>query len=74
MMPQRSLKVFSQPFLKVGELDRPRLLQRTRSEPAHPVVVDAKCRRYGSVLPYSGLNRFPGLLNSLFYAHLVLTL
>ena len=59
--------MLSEPVLKVCELDRPRLLQRTRREPAHPVVMDAKRGSDGSVLPYCGLNRFSGLLNAFFY-------
>lgn len=66
--------MLSQPFLKVGELDRPRLLQRTRSEPTYPVVVDAQGGSYSPMLPYSGLNRISRPLNPLFYHHLVLTL
>lgn len=61
--------MLSQPFFQVRKLDRPWLLQSARSESAHPVVVDAKRRRDGSVLPYSRLNRIPGLLNSLFNVH-----
>lgn len=62
--------MFSQPVLKVRELDRARFSQRTRSEPTHPIVMNAKSRCDGSVLPYSGLNRLSCLLNSFFNVHL----
>jgi len=65
--------VFSQPFLKVGEFDRPRLLQRTRSEPAHPVVMHAKGCSYLSMPPDGLIDRFPGLCDAFLDIH-VLTL
>lgn len=66
--------MLSQPFLKVGELDRPRLGQDARREPAHPVVMDAKGLGYLTVLPYSAFYRLSGSLNAFFYRHYLLTL
>lgn len=54
----------SQPFFQVRELDRTRLLQCARGEPPHPVVVDAQRGRYRPVLPDTGFDRFPRLLNA----------
>jgi hypothetical protein len=65
--------MFSQPFLKVGKLNRPRLLQRARGEPSHPVVMDAQCRGYLAVSPDRLIDRFPGLCDAFLNTH-VLTL
>lgn len=62
--------MLSQPFLKLREFDGAWLLQGPRREAAHPVVVDAKSRRYGSVLSHLAFNILPGFFNSLIDGHL----
>lgn len=54
----------------MGELHRSGFLQRTRGEPADPIVVDTERSSDGSMLPYPLLYRLPCLLNSLFYRHM----
>ena len=61
--------MLSQPILKLRELDGARLLQRARGESSDPVVVDAERGGNGPMLADSRLNRFPSLLNPLFYRH-----
>ena len=63
------LLMLRQPLLKVRELNGPRFLQCPRGESTYPVVVHAQCSGYGSVLAYTGLNRFAGLLYPFFYRH-----
>lgn len=61
--------MFGKPLLQMRELDSARLLQRSRGEPAHPVVVHAKRLGDLPMLPNTGLHIFSGLFNAFFYAH-----
>jgi hypothetical protein len=61
--------MLSEPFFQVRELDRPRLLQRTRSKPAHPVVGRSNGCGYGPMLPNGLFDRFPGFFDSFFNIH-----
>ena len=65
--PRYRASVPGQPFLKVCEFNRSRLLQGSRSESPHPVVVDAEGRCYGPVLAYTGPHGFPRMLDPLLY-------
>jgi hypothetical protein len=65
--------MLSQPFLKVGEFNGPWFLQRTRGEPSHPVVMDAKGCGYLAVSADRIINRFSGLCDAFLNIH-VLTL
>lgn len=61
--------MFSQPLLDMSELNRPRFLQSTRSESAHPVVMHTQGRGY-LTMPANGLfDRFPSLFDSFFNIH-----
>lgn len=68
MQRQESL-VFSQPVLKVRELNGARFSQDARREPAHPVVMHAKGFSYVPMLPDPGFNRFPSLFDTFFDIH-----
>lgn len=65
-MTKEKRLILGEPFLKMSELDRAGLLQRTRGEPPHPVVMDAQSRRNGSVLPYAALDILPRPLDATF--------
>jgi len=56
-----------QPLLKVRELYRSWLLERSRSEPAHPVVVHAQGCGYGAVLAHALPDSFTSPPDALFY-------
>ena len=54
------VSVLGEPFLKVDELDRSRLPQRTGGEAAQPLVAHADVASDPGLLPYSLPDGFPG--------------
>lgn len=65
--------MFSDPILKLRELDGPRLLQGAGSETPDPVVGDAKRFGYLAMLANCLFDRFSGLFDAFLNNH-VLTL
>lgn len=65
--------MFSQPFLKMGELDCAGFDQGAGDKTAYPVVVHTKGQGYGPMLAHPRFNIIPGIFNAFFYIH-VLTL